>query len=321
MADSLPDSGNRTVASRLAAWLKQYWFPQTTTARLAVLRVLLAALVLLWFLDPLTYHLRRVQFNDGYDHPEGIIRVAELVTGGHFRTVPVITGVYWATVVGGILAAVGVLANLMFFVFALGYWLLVAHEYSYGEHHHHEAIFAILLMIMALAPIGRSLSLDSWLHRRRGAGPSEWGPRAFLPTAMWPVRTIQVCLAIGYFQAGLCKLLRGGIDWFNGYTLQWYMMHDGTWNEMPLGVWAARFHWPNVIVSYFSVAFELFFWVILFVPRLAPLFLLAGVAMHLGIYYTMKAPFFEMMAVYFVWVPFERLLFRQPDVPAAPLPA
>lgn len=87
---------------------------------------------------------------------------------------------------------------------------------------------------------------------------------------------------------------------------------------MSLGVWAARFHWPNVALSFASVCFELFFPVVLFVPRLAPP--LGGVCMHLGIYFTMKAPFFEMVAVFLVWVPFEKLFRDDPGTKPSAAP-
>ena len=60
-------------------------------------------------------------------------------------------------------------------------------------------------------------------------------------------------------------------------------------------------------MSVATIVFECGFIAALFVRRLLPIFLLAGLAMHLGIYVMMAAPFFQLMLMYIVFVPFERL--------------
>ena len=49
--------------------------------------------------------------------------------------------------------------------------------------------------------------------------------------AAWPLRLIQILFALVYFDAGLSKLHASGLDWVNGYTLQYYLATDAIWTS------------------------------------------------------------------------------------------
>ena len=94
--------------------------------------------------------------------------------------------------------------------------------YSFGKPHHDKVALAITLAALPFARVGAGFAVDAlWRRRwRRSRG----GARAVRGT---PIRLAMVTLAFGYCGAGLAKLLIGGPEWFNGYTLQGIMLgHD-----------------------------------------------------------------------------------------------
>ena len=62
-----------------------------------------------------------------------------------------------------------------------------------------------------------------------------------------------------------------------------------------LGLWMAQQHTLCIFVSIATILFETFFFVSLFLPRLAPFFFAGGVFFHLMLYLTSGHPFFEHM--------------------------
>ena len=194
--------------------------------------------------------------------------------------------------------------------------ILVAHSYSYGEKHHTEAIYTLFLFCMALAPCNRAYSVDAWLAAKRIKGDlaqAGWGPRALFRNAYWPILVAQILLCSAYFMAGLCKMKIGGLDWFNGDTLQGYIFEDVIryeerypGRELPVGQWVCRQRWLCVLASYGTVIYEVAFPIVLFIPRLAPLFVAGGIALHVGIDLSMSAAFYQYLVLYMTWFPWER---------------
>ena len=52
-----------------------------------------------------------------------------------------------------------------------------------------------------------------------------------------PLKLVHVLLAIAYFSTGFSKIVYGGLQWMNGYTLQSYIFMDATTVE--------KFHWVS----------------------------------------------------------------------------
>jgi len=151
--------------------------------------------------------------------------------------------------------------------------------------------------------------VDSWLRRRKviPAAKAGWGRDARFTTATWPLTTVKWLLALAYLSAGLSKLVFGGPDWLNGYTLQGHLLQDAIRWERPIGLWMSQQHALCLIASYCTIIFEIGFPIILFIPRLAPFFLIPGVCFHTSIYVMQAAPFWQFLTLYLVWVPFEKL--------------
>jgi uncharacterized membrane protein YphA (DoxX/SURF4 family) len=232
--------------------------------------------------------------NPDFIEPQLLIRaIAVVFPRSEFFTASTFTALHWVTVVAGVAALAGLLTRVSCFVFALGTWFFVAHRYSYADIHHPEALFAIFLMLLAFSPSGDSLSIDALIRRRRGRSASHAGagPRT-VETAAWPLKLAHVLLAMTYFSTGITKLIFGGPAWMNGYTLQAYLLGDALGRDLPLGLWLAQHHTLCVLLSIFTVFFELFFFLSLILPWTAYFFLVNGVLFQLGLFAAAGHPFF-----------------------------
>jgi hypothetical protein len=276
-----------------------FWFPPTSTLYLSISRIIAVAAQLLWFPPPLGENLNLLRKNAEFIDPQVLISAISAIVPRHlFFTPSTFTALYWVTVVAGLAALVGLFTRVSLFVFALGIWIFVAHLYSYSDVHHEATVFSIFLMSLAFAPSGETLSLDALIRRRRAGrsgGKTEAAP--IKDTAMWPLRLAHVLLALTYFSTGITKLFVGGLQWMNGYTLQDYTLNDAVSRQIPLGIWLGQQHGLAILLSIFTVVFELTFFVSLLAPSTAPFFFLAGLFFQIGLYVTAGHDFFPHMVL------------------------
>jgi hypothetical protein len=260
-------------------------------------RIIAVAAQLFWFFPKFDYHINLVSKNVEFIEPQLLISViSALVPREVFFTPSTFTVLYWATFAVGILALVGLFTRVSLFLFALGIWIFIAHGYSYGDRHHPEAVFAIFLMALAFAPSGKSFSLDALIRRRR-AGADKQPKEARVDTAMWPLKLAHVLLAMTYFSTGLTKMIFGGPQWLNGYTLQAYTFVDAINRDIPLGIWLGQQYPLALGLSFFTIIFELFFFLSLIFTRAAPFIFVVGIFFQLGLYLTAGHPFFQHMVL------------------------
>ena len=293
-------------------WLLRYFFAEGATTRLAVMRVLCTGLGLAFFMDPLADHLALLR-SPAFDKPQWVLWPLIALFGEEaLRRPGVIYGLFYATAAFGVTGLIGLFSRLSVTLYGVGFLLLVAHGYSYDEIHHTPTLYVIFLILLGSSPCGDCLSVDAWLRRRKG-GEGErvrgWKEGQWSRLAVWPLRTVQCLLAMAYLDAACSKLIIGGPHWFNGYTMQQYLLTDGISRDIPLGVWLAGFREVGIVMAVFAVAFEGLFWLVLlpWFRRWAAVFVVAGLSLHLGIYMLQKAPFFMWMVLYATWVPWERL--------------
>ncbi|HUR95618.1 MAG TPA: HTTM domain-containing protein [Gemmatimonadales bacterium] len=275
----------------LARWLTRwnaFWFPTTTTRALGLCRMVAVAAQLFWFFPKLSEHLNLVEKNSAFIQPQALIMaLTAVVPRDLLFSETGLRSLYVVTMVAGVLALVGWWTRTALLVLAAGIWIFVAHLYSYGGVHHEAALFSILLVCLACSPSGDSFSLDALIRDRRGDG----GPRV-VDTASWALRLAHVLLAMTYFSTGMTKVIDGGPNWINGYTLQGYLFGDAIARGLPLGIWLARQHELCVVLSVYTLLFELFFFVSLLVPWTAPLFFISGIGFHISLYLTGGHDFF-----------------------------
>ena len=124
-----------------------------------------------------------------------------------------------------------------------------------------------------------------------------------MPYARWPFELLYVELAAYYCLAGVSKLRASGIEWADGYTLQYYLLIKGA----PLGEWLASHLWACAALSALVLIFEVGFPLGIVLRRLRALWLTAGLFFHLGTTYFMNITFFPVVALYAVFVPWAAL--------------
>jgi len=202
-------------------------------------------------------------------------------------------GVLW---VSGVCALTGFRTRLSLGCFAGATVVLGGLQYSFsGPMSHIDALTILALLLLALSPCGHALAIDA---RRRGVRRREVDPMA-----RWPLRLIQWLFALVYGSAALHKLAAGGLDWANGYTLQYYLSEKGLLWDAPVGLWVGRHHTLVQAMSWLTLWFEATFALALIVPRLTWWYLACGALFHLGIFVTMELDFSQYLALYAVFIP------------------
>lgn len=294
-----------------------YWFRPAPLFNLAVLRIVAVGFQLVYlfqksFLSQLSEH---AALPSTLYAPLPILQVFSQLAGwGDRPTLLVLLLTFWLTVFTGILSFIGASTNITLLIFALGNLLIQAYLYSFGDFHHPDALLIISLLILAFSPCGQILSVDDLkarlkhnIQRRQFSGFDLLAEKSRF--AKWPLLLIQWLFSLIYLSAGLSKLESGG-SWMNGYTLQYYLVRDGLRWGSDLGVWLGQHHELAIASSWFAVLFEVTFCFILLVPRLALIYVPLGIALHIGIYLAQRAPFFQFIALYVVFVPWTTVLRR-----------
>jgi hypothetical protein len=142
-----------------------------------------------------------------------------------------------------------------------------------------DQILGMLCLYLSIGPSGAAVSVDSvirrWWLRRKGQVDT---PRKFA-SARVAMRLIQLHLCTIYFWAGFAKLK--GPSWWTGEAM-WRVIANEEYQTMDL-TWMAWVPWLPFLIAHVTIAWEIFFIVLIWNPRLRPLMLLMGVAMHFGI--------------------------------------
>jgi hypothetical protein len=309
---------------------ERYWFRSAPLFDLGVVRLIAVGFQLhhLATMRPGMVFGQLAAFPEFMYAPLIVLRVMTLPFGWDYRpSEDIIVGAYWLTLAIGVLAFVGYRTTISLLLFATGNVFLQAYQYSFQEIHHPEAIVMITLALLALAPSGRALAVDDLLRRLRHVDrglPVPPDPRSEESRfACWPLLVVQWMFALIYLSAAFHKLASSGLDWMNGWTLQYYMLRDAMrWGSGPagigpghapepgVGIWIGQYHTIATVASWGSILFETTFWVVLVIPRLALLFLPLGLGFHLAIYIIQRAPFFSYMCLYAVFVPWSEVFGR-----------
>lgn len=293
-----------------AAW-KNFWFPEAPYFDLAVVRIMAVGLQCFLMLSSKFNSLHYVLgLPANLFQPLPALKIFMLPWGWASQPDPsVVLAIFWLTFAVGLLALVGVLTNITLFLFAIGSIFIQAFIYSFGDSHHPDAVMAIALLAFSLAPAGRVLSVDSWLRKRRSTeGRSvpllEYTGR----DAYWPLRLIQCFFGLMYLSAFLSKLLIGGLNWANGYTLQFYLIQDYLRWGSEFGLMMSQHHYVDMALQIVALIFQATFFLAVFFPRLRWLYVPVGLCFHLGIYFTLRAYFPQWIVLYSVFIPWTAIM-------------
>lgn len=295
------------MIGRVLRALDRYWFATARVRDLALFRILCVGAAL-FFLPGPAWTQNAATAEPHYFRPLLVVKILMAPLGRWgVRPEPMYLHAVWlGTMAAGLCALVGKYTRLSLLLLAAGNTLLWGHLYSYGEVHHGPVLLAITLWVLAFSPSGAALSLDALRHRRYAVVYAmrfePLSPTAESEYVGWPLRLVQSLLVLAYLSAGMSKLHDGGLAWMNGYTLAFYAAKDGIRWGMPLGIWIAQHPTLAAGLSIGVVLLELTFVAAILVPRLAWPYVLAGTALHTGIYLAQHAPFFEHIPLYAAFI-------------------
>lgn len=297
---------------------RSYWFSPAPYFDLAVVRVVAVTVQLfitLIYFDWLDDLALRAALPDSFYQPLPVLNILNLPFGWGYRpSIEALTAIHYITTVAGFLSLVGLLTNVSLIVFAAGSVYLQAFLYSFIDFHHPPQVMMIALSALALSPCGKVLSLDWFLARWRSAGGFD---RRTAVTELierksefagWPIRLLQWFFVLMYLSAVVSKLFKGGLDWANGYTLQYYLVQDGLRWASPLALWLSDQHVLVWIMQCGVLIFQVTFALAVIFPKLRWIYVPAGLGLHLGIFLTLKAPFFQWIGLYAVFIPWSEAL-------------
>lgn len=157
----------------------------------------------------------------------------------------------WLLIVALVFAALGVgrriplVAAVVLFGYVVGVVVGcdrgVERAYTASNH----AIVWQNLFILACAPGVNRWNLMNWGKEMH-----------FLPSPRWPVELLKFNLMFAYFAGGVVKV-RGGLDWMNGYTLQYHLLDRHLSLDIPMAYSFASSWWLCFVSSVIMVALEL----------------------------------------------------------------
>lgn len=291
------------------AW-NRYWFRPAPLFNLAVARIIIVGtqIAIVFIADPRHEWVELAALPDSMYDPLPIFHLLVSPLGWLFRPSLEITEVIrWIVLATGLTSMIGLFTNFSLVGFAWANIFLKAYGYSFGDYHHPEGLMMIALVLIALSPAGHVLSVDDLRRRLRQSKTTGKFERYNLTQelskfARWPLLSIRWLLVFAYSNAAFSKLSIGGVDWLNGYTLQYYLVQDAIRKNIPGALWLAQQHDLSMIMSWLSVFFEGTFFLVLIIPSLAWFYVPVGIGIHTGIYVAMRAPFFQWVALYAVFV-------------------
>lgn len=294
-----------------------YWFAPAACFDLAIMRIIACAVTLFFafvYHDNFSTVARLAEYPPEMYQPIVIFKLIHAPFGwgvgpeGSWIVRPDGQLMHWVAVAclaSGVLALVGFFTRVSLFVFACAFTYVQAYLFSFGDMHHPEGVMVVALFALALAPSGRVLSVDAALRGQRVVDidlNDEF--------AGWPVKLIQWFFVLMYWSAVVSKFKNGGLDWANGYTLQYYLARNGIRYGSDVAVLLSQHHWLVLLGQIGVLAFQAVFFLCLLFPILRWVFVPGGLFLHSFIYVTLRAPFFTWIGLYCVFIPWAEIAKR-----------
>ena len=161
--------------------------------------------------------------------------------------------------------------------------------------------FLYFPQIISLAYVQRKTNLLPIVLFILLASPSLNKPLS-APSTGWEILLIKIALVQVYFSAGVQKLSRSGMAWFNGKYLQAYLLENYLWTDRTSALAVAGKPLLCVLMSTLTLVFELTFWVVIFFPKLIFLYVAIALLFHIGTLVTMRINYLKYLSpVYLVF--------------------
>lgn len=275
------------IGRRLAAW-DAAMAAEVDHRAVIPLRMAAGILTLAQLAPMLANSLRGITYRDSFHvpPPEWFPQLPE----------PAYVAALWVAAVAAVATAIGIMTRPAIATAAafVAYHLLV----SETHYHHNRAFLLVVLLGLALMPVGERWSLDAALGRVRARYPGR-GPQ-------WPLLLLRLQVAIVYLASGVSKLLDP--DWLSGVVLQLRIEADAA-TAVAAGippaivdvVAAGGFQWWFAKVV---IATEIFIGMGLLLRRTRWAAVWVAMAFHLGIALTAEVELFSWLALatLLIWV-------------------
>lgn len=318
---------SKGFSKSLSFW-NNYWFYPAPLFNLALCRIIIVGFQLgyLFIRDYKTEIIARADLPSLIYDPLPVVQLLDYFFAWNSPPDFFLSAVFWFSIVCGIFALIGLKTNVSLFIFVVGNLYLQSYLYSFGSFHHPQALMLVALVVLALSPSGKLLSVDAFKGRVFNGQSAKSSAssitsslkhanflRASSPFARWPLLLIQWLFGLAYLSAALNKVILDGpglftLDWMNGYTLQYYLIKDGLlWNSS-LGIWIGQQHLLVLLFSVVALLFEATFFLTLFFPKLIWFYIPTGALFHIGIYMAQRAPFFQYIALYAAFIPWTAVI-------------
>lgn len=281
--------------------LVQWWLTPMPAQRLALLRIAIGGLALVYLAVRLPNLVGLADFAGRQFHPVGVTSLLSTPLPPHW--VPVSLGL---ALLSGVAFVLGIGFGLTGPVFALSFLWITTYRSSFGMVFHTENLLALHLLLLGASRAADALSVDARRPARSAVEPSaEYG---------WAIRAMCVVTVLAYVLAGVAKLKLAGGPWLEGELLRRQIAYDnlrklelGT-EVSPLGPWLVRHRgfFPWLAVG--TMLVELGAPIALTRPRAAQVWVVAAWGFHLGVLLFMSIAFFYPLSgfAYLSFFPLER---------------
>lgn len=209
----------------------------------------------------------------------------------------------WLIVVSLLAAACGLLTSVSTKSSALLFLFYEGLLRSFSHFNHDEMPAVYILVVLAFVPCGDAFSLDTLLGRSRARKPG------FIYG--YPILLMRALLAWSYFSSALIKLRVAGFSYFSPDNLPALAISQSLDNlhdtHFRFAFWLLQIRQYTPILMTLVLLWELSFPLAIFFKRARVAILILGVIFHLGTMFFMNIFFPYHLAMYIVFVDWERV--------------
>jgi Vitamin K-dependent gamma-carboxylase len=263
---------------------ERFWFTPVQASTMALFRIAFGLVVLGWTISlaPALYDFFGEDgvlpvYPDARPGSWGVLMISSSGTA--------VTLLYFALLVAALCLVVGFRSRLA----ATVVWVSLV---SFGRRdpwvlNSGDLMLTVLAFYLMLMPSNAALSVDRWLRRDLRF----W---EFPARRVWPLRLIQVQVSIMYFFAVWEKVR--GTTWNDGTAVS-YAFQIGDLERFPVPAFVTDSLVLVSLMTYGTLVIELALAVLVWNGKLRPWLLLAGVALHVGIDFSVRVGFFSVTAL------------------------
>ncbi len=197
------------------AW-QRFWFTPTSPYMLGLCRFC-------FFAAFYGLYIAQIDLRDYALFPEGFYQPRSFFAWLPFSPPgwDVLNGLVTAFTLAVILAALGLCTRVATATSCVLGLYVVGLQFNYGYLHWAHAVVPLVMGVLALAPCGDALSLDTVIRRWR---------TQYIPTPggqyRWPIQLVRLLFVTVFLAAGLAKLRTAGLTWITSDTLRHYFLEN-----------------------------------------------------------------------------------------------